>query len=357
MWQAGGRRPGHAHPEERQEGRTLKVVIANFSRPIRRTLDFRSYWRQHTKPETRPRVSLFEQRPDWGFHIYALGVYLMDLGLADQAEFWDYAEERSMKYRRNGALRVLFWNEDDIRAYLDRHGDPDLFINYGRYGEPMLDHFAGRCFRIHIPCERWRGGTASAECYLVDSEADVGARCMLYVPVVNTRKIFPTDGPTHRDFIYLAAVYPQKRHDLLLDAIRGTELTGHLHPVEASQLDLHDTRVTTSNWNERDVVELLRTSRIAVYPGDRTSNPAAMWECVAAGLPMVMNENIEGGKHLVVPGITGEFANEHNFADVMRYVLERRGTYAPREYFEAHWDTVTMLERYLAFFRDMGWTP
>ena len=37
----------------------------------------------------------------------------------------------------------------------------------------------------------------------------------------------------------------------------------------------------------RHVVELLRSSRIAVYPGDTTSSPAAMWECVAAGLPIV----------------------------------------------------------------------
>jgi len=133
-------------------------------------------------------------------------------------------------------------------------------------------------------------------------------------------------------------------------------LTGHLHPLDGSKLDLSDTRITTSNLNESDVVDLMRTSKIAVYPGDRTSNPAAMWECVAAGLPIVVNENIKGGKHLVVSGITGELASEDNFLEVMRRVLANRKHYKPREYFMEQWDTVSMIERYLAFFKSMGWT-
>jgi len=64
----------------------MKIVISNFSKPLKRTMDFKSYWRDHVKPPRPERVSLFEQEPDWGFHIYALGVYLMDLGLADEVE-------------------------------------------------------------------------------------------------------------------------------------------------------------------------------------------------------------------------------------------------------------------------------
>jgi len=95
--------------------------------------------------------------------------------------------------------------------------------------------------------------------------------------------------------------------------------------------------------------------RIAVYPGDDTSNPAAMWECVAAGLPIVINEAIAGGKHLLVPGVTGEFASEASFAQTMRRVIDERDRYRPREYFETHWDTIAMIERQLEFFRAMGW--
>jgi hypothetical protein len=80
-----------------------------------------------------------------------------------------------------------------------------------------------------------------------------------------------------------------------------------------------------------------------------------MWECVAAGLPIVVNENIRGGKHLVVPGVTGELASEADFGDVMRHVVAHRETYAPREYFEQHWATSDVLESYVRFFRRMGW--
>jgi glycosyl transferase family 1 len=138
--------------------------------------------------------------------------------------------------------------------------------------------------------------------------------------------------------------------------VRGSSLTGHLHPIDGRRLNLAGTRITTSDWDERDVVELLTTSRIAVYPGDDTSNPAAMWECVAAGLPIVVNREIRGGKHLVVPGVTGELASEDEFGAVIQQVLANRDSYTPRQYFEEHWDTVETIERYLAFFERMGWS-
>lgn len=336
----------------------MKVAISNFSPPINREMDFAAFWSTFEKPEKRKGNSLLENQVDWGFHTYSLGVYLADKGIADEVEFWDYSPERSASYHSNGILRIMFYNERDVLAYLDRFGYPDLYINHGRYGLPMLQNLQGKCFRVHLAASRRgldRQENHDAECYLVDAEEYLDARSMLYVPIVNVKKIYPDNSEKKRDFIYLASNYPGKRHDIIINAVRGTELTGHFHPVEASQLDLSNTKITSSNFNERSVVELLRTSRIAVYPGDHTSNPAAMWECVAAGLPIVMNENIEGGKHLVVPGVTGEFASEDNFYEVMKYVLANLESYRPREYFMEHWDTIPTLERYLAFFRKMGW--
>jgi glycosyltransferase involved in cell wall biosynthesis len=335
----------------------MRVVIANLSDPIDEDLDFRAYWKRHEMPPPpEHRHSLFEQPHDWGFHIYSIGVHLMDLGEADRVEFWDYSTERRTHYLSNGILRVTFFNDDDVSAYLEQTGDPDLFINHGPVGVGLLDMLAGRCFRVHVVLAKWGRRDADAECYLVDSEEMLDERARLYVPVVNTAQIRPADTPKRRDFVYLASVYEGKRHDLLLDAVRGTELTGHLHPVDdPSLLDLSDTRVTTSGFNEIDVVELLRSSRIAVYPGDYTSNPASMWECVATGLPIVINEHIVGGKHLIVPGVTGELAPPDRFREVMEEVLVRRDSYRPREHFESEWDTISMIEGYLDFFEQMGW--
>ena len=337
----------------------MKVIISNFSAPLKARDNFRAYWRAHVKPPRPPRLSLFEQEVDWGFHIYSLGVYLMDKGVADEVEFWDYTNERAMHYLSNGVLRVTFFNEKDVKAYFDRYGYPDLFINHGREGLPIAQYLKGRCFRVHVPALKSglsRKDNYGADCYLVDTEEFLDDRSMMYIPVVNTARICPADCDKKRDFVYLAANYHGKRHDIVVKAVRETDLTGHFHPVGPSELDLSNTKIATSAWNEADVVELLRTSRLAVYPADDASSPAAMWECVAAGLPIVMNENIRGGKHLVVPGVTGEFASEKNFYQVIRYVLANLDSYRPRQYFEEHWDTVATIEKYLAFFRQMGWS-
>lgn len=337
----------------------MRIVIANVCQPIAKQMDFHAAWAAHTMPpEHAQRLSLFEQPHDWGFHIYSLGVYLLDKGIADRVEFWDFAEPRSTVYHSNGILRVLFSNTDDIKAYLDRYGYPDLFINHGTFGRPLLELLEGRGFRVHVPALREGKdleGNSGAECYLLDSEEFLDERSMMYVPVVNTRAIYPVDCEKTRDFVYIAMNYGGKRHDIVINAVRNTEITGQFHPVDASNLDLTGTHISTSAFNERDVVELMRTSRIAVYPADHASSPASMWECVAAGLPIVVNETIKGGRHVVVPGVTGELANEDNFLEVMRHTLDHRDKYKPREYYMEHWDTLSMLESYLAFFRRMGW--
>jgi hypothetical protein len=282
---------------------------------------------------------------------------MLDRGLADEAEFWDYRHDRFNSYHPTGVRRVSFFNDADLECYLHRFGYPDLIINFGRMGEPILEFLSGKSFRVHVPCARtgrYLKGKHDAECFMVDAKDDVNARSMLYVPVVHTGKIFPSECDKERDLIYLASAYPAKRHDLLVSALKGSGITGHLHPVDRDSIDLTGTLLTTSNWYERDVVELLRTSRIAVYPGDQTSNPAAMWECVAAGLPIVVNENILGGKHLVIPGTTGEFASAAGFRHTIEHVLAHRDSYCPSEYFQSHWNTFEMLDRYLEFFQTMG---
>ena len=336
----------------------MRVAISNFSRPVDLDDDYERLWNEATLPP-RPatRQSLLEQSFDWGFHVYSIGVHLMDEDIADHVEFWDYEPVRSASYLPNGVLRMTFHHDRDLAAYLDRVGPPDLLVNHGVNGESVLAMLAGPTFRVHVPTLRTAADPLpDAECYLLDAVEQLVPRSMLYIPVVNTAVIRPRLVPKERDFLYLAACYAGKRHDLVVDAVRGTDLTGHFHPVDSTALDLDGTRITTSDWGEADVVELLQSSRIAVYPGDHTSNPAAMWECVAAGLPIVVNDAIAGGKHVVVPGITGELASEAEYLAVIRDVLARVDDYAPRPYFDEHWDTLTLIRRYLAFFRSMGWS-
>jgi hypothetical protein len=115
----------------------VKVVIANFSAPVITTSDASAFWVRHEPPPRRRGLSLFEQPAGWGFHITAIGVYLRDRGMADAVEFWDCADRRGTSYLPNGVLRVTFYHEDDVAAYLDRYGVPDLFLNYGAFFRRM----------------------------------------------------------------------------------------------------------------------------------------------------------------------------------------------------------------------------
>lgn len=342
----------------------MRVVIANFGRPGAGPDDYREYWRITPRPERPERKPLFEYKVDWGFHIYALGIYLMEKGIADEVEFWNFSEDdgqpwhrRGMSYHYMGVLRVNFVNEADAFAYIERYGAPDLFINYGRDGMPLLEHLEGKSFRVHVPASRVGlkdQGNRGAECFLVDDRRYLDSKSMLYIPVVNTERIRPTGVEHVRDFVYLAGPFPTKRHDIVINAVRDREITGHFHPVPANAFELSGTRISTSDLNEVDIVNLLCSSRIAVYPGDETSNPASMWECVAAGLPIVVNRNIAGGRYVVVPGVTGELAGEGDFLDVMQQVIDNRHLYQPRRYFEEHWSTRALLDQYVDFFRSRG---
>lgn len=345
----------------------MRIVICNFGPPRGGEDDYDRFWRETPIPPQEQSLSLFDYQVDWGFHLYALGVYLRDIGIASRIEFWNFADPdattpataRGVSWHYMGVLRVNFANAEDAFAYIRRTGAPDLIVNHGRHGMPILEHLEGRCFRVHVAALRAGLPDTSnhgAECYLVDSTEFLDHRSMLYIPVVNTRRIAPNGARKVRDFVYLAWPHPEKRHDIVIDAVRRSHLHGHFHPVEEDELDLSGVAITRSALNTVDLVDLLATSRIAVYPGDRTSNPAAMWECVAAGLPLVMNEDMLGGHHLIVPGVTGEFANEGNFGEVMERVVANCDRYRARRHFEEHWDTETLLAGYVDFFRRHGWT-
>lgn len=342
----------------------MRIVICNFGPPNEVAAADPKFWDLHPRPEAVPPLPLFSYKVDWGFHIYALGLYLREIGVVQEVEFWNFVTEedsawqnRGMSYHYTGVLNVNFLNAEDVKAYVDLYGAPDIIVNHGRHGMPVLKTLEGRSFRVHVAALRHglsEQGNHDAECYLVDAERFLDEHSMLYIPVVHTQGIRPSGRKKQWDFIYLASVYAGKRHDIVINAVRDTTMTGHFHPVAPDALDLSGTHITTSNLDEGSVPDLLNSSRIAVYPGDVTSNPAAMWECVASGLPIVMNRDILGGKHLVVPGVTGELANEDEFAEVMKRVIDNHQHYSPRAYFEENWDTVKILAGYLRFFREQG---
>jgi len=339
----------------------MKVVIANFGREVfpDPPIDYECEWSGFVKPPNPPRHKLFELEHDWGFHIFSIGVHLLDSGIADEMEFWNFEPRRRFFWHRYGFFWMNFHNEKDLAAYLSTTRPPDLYIQHGAVsGRGVLRMLEDRSFRVYVPALRSnddRNGNFDAECYLVDDPAYLDHRSMMYVPVVNTRCVAPSGAEKRYDFVYLAQARQSKRHEIVIQAARRTGLSGHFHPVEPGELDLEGTRITCTGFNSADPVEVLRAARIAVYPGIRESSPAAMWECVACDLPIVVNSAIEGGRHVVEPGITGELADTGSFADVMQKTVAKADSYRPREWLLEHWGTKATLESYLSFFADMGW--
>lgn len=67
----------------------MRVVIANFRPPLAKPADFPEWWSSQARPRKKDRYErLLDYSAGWGFHIFAIGLHMMDLGLADDVEFW-----------------------------------------------------------------------------------------------------------------------------------------------------------------------------------------------------------------------------------------------------------------------------
>src|SRR5436305_565023 len=82
---------GPAHGRRRAPTRQAwKAALRNSSTPAASANASASYWAARPKRGRGPRVSLFGQPVGWGFHVYARGVHMLDEGLADEVEFWNF---------------------------------------------------------------------------------------------------------------------------------------------------------------------------------------------------------------------------------------------------------------------------
>ncbi len=80
--------------------------------------------------------------------------------------------------------------------------------------------------------------------------------------------------------------------------------------------------------------ELIRNSKFLFVPNVSDASPRIITESLANGLPVVVNQNILGGWHNVIPGVTGEFFNDENDVEnAVRKVTSNIERYKPREWF------------------------
>jgi hypothetical protein len=77
----------------------------------------------------------------------------------------------------------------------------------------------------------------------------------------------------------------------------------------------------------------LQKSRFLFVPNISDASPRVITEAICHNIPVLVNENILGGWHNVIPSVTGEFfTDENNFSDQLAKILNN--DYQPRNWFQ-----------------------
>jgi len=139
-----------------------------------------------------------------------------------------------------------------------------------------------------------------------------------FKPEVNRDQIRSRFGIGKDDiaFIYIARLYPEKAHSVLLDAMklvvakepRAKLLLAGMGPLEnkirkqASRLGIADAVAIPGFVS--DVADVLKAMDVTVHASLAEGIPAAVYESMAAGLPII-GSNIDGIPEVVTQGETG----------------------------------------------------
>ena len=89
--------------------------------------------------------------------------------------------------------------------------------------------------------------------------------------------------------------------------------------------------------NYHDFQMLMKKSRFLFVPNVADASPRVITEAICYNMPVLVNYNIIGGWHNVIPGVTGEFFDdEKNISEALTKITQVRDSnhgYTPREWF------------------------
>ena len=81
----------------------------------------------------------------------------------------------------------------------------------------------------------------------------------------------------------------------------------------------------------------LQKSKILFVPNITDASPRVITEALCYNIPVLVNQNILGGWHNVIPGVTGEFfTNEIDIIIALEKILKNYNSYKPRDWFVAN---------------------
>ena len=78
----------------------------------------------------------------------------------------------------------------------------------------------------------------------------------------------------------------------------------------------------------------LKKSRLLLAPNIEDASPRVITEAMLYNIPVLVNYNILGGFHNVIPDVTGEFfTDENNIVEALNKVLKNYDKYTPRDWY------------------------
>lgn len=162
------------------------------------------------------------------------------------------------------------------------------------------------------------------------------------------------------DFCYIANFRPWKNHNMLFSAVRKWQERnrGFLKIALAGRLSDNLTELKILLWkynikadlfnsvSPQEVAQILNRSKFSVQAGELDANPKAISESLATNVPVLINQDITGGLHLIDNKSTGIKMALHNFDQGIEKMLNNYKKFKAREYFDKHLNTKKIVSNF-----------
>jgi glycosyltransferase involved in cell wall biosynthesis len=275
---------------------------------------------------------------------------LQKFGYLDRSEAW-FVSDRPMEFVQHGVTVRCF---ESFQAMAASARATDILWVRGKckaYVE-VLSRMAAR-LRMYYPaskrflCQDW----THFDVFLVDDERQVRPVTRL-VPASSVHRVIKTADPTiFRPLDGIEKLYDlcmigamnltRKNYNALVrlltaDPSLSAVVIGHQDPTVVAALQATGARVQLIEFCGREQLNrLINQSRIGFVPSLMDAAPRVILEFMAAGIPVLMNTAILGGRDYITPE-TGLLASQQEFADVARRMRDGQLPLNPRHGFEVN---------------------
>ena len=272
------------------------------------------------------------------------------MGILDCAEAW-FVSDRPMEFVKHGVTVRCF---ESFEAMADHKAETDVLWVRGkcRAYAPVLNRLAAR-LRVYYPASKrflsqdWN----HFDVVLVDDARQVGPVARLARGRSVARVIKTADPDVFRPIAGVEKVHDicmiggmhivRKNFDALIRLLAGAPslsavIIGKQESKTFEKLVATGARIRFIDFCGRDELNLvMNQSRVGFVPNLMDAAPRVILEFMSAGVPVLLNADILGGRDYITPR-TGVLAKESEFPEVARRMCGGEISLDARGGFEAH---------------------